>query len=367
MSSIASLTVTGKDQQITYNLFALRESDVLKWTEFCASCFLYKQNPPSPSYFARHYFNDPNRDASLIRVMRTEEEEIVSSVRVFKRTLSAGSVGEYIKAGGIGEVCTSMQHRKRGLAKALLNNAIDAMKKEKDMACSLLHASPAFVPVYQKVGYECIRSSWSLVEIKMINIIQLVQNDNLDNLQNKVQIRLAEFPKDAERLHKIHKSYSEDRFAGCVIRSVSYWNEYISKEIGSSLMVLTIWNEEQRDDIIVGWISICSRNDRFQLREFGVDCSVAKKHRISQLTIFAKLLIHALPQQRESLLSLHLPSPILEDIRTGTNEMNLFLNGCISDDDDGWMYKKLNDSAQDMAQLVKVQQRPHLIWPSDSF
>jgi predicted GNAT family N-acyltransferase len=296
--------------------------------------------------------------------MRTAEaEEIVSSVRIFKRKLSTGSADECINAGGIGEVCTSMHHRKRGLAKVLLNNAIDAMEKEEGMDCSLLHAAPAFVPVYQKVGYECVRSSWSLVEIEMINMTQLVQKENL---QEKTKIRLAEFPKDTERLRHIHKSYSEDRFAGCVIRSTAYWNEYICKEIGSSLLVLTIPNEEQSGDYIVAWISVRPRNGRFQLRDFGVDCSVAKEHGMSKLSIFAKLLMSALPQEK-GVLTLHLPSPILEDIKAGQHEMNLFPNGSISEDDDGWMYKKLNDSAENMVRLVKVQPRPHFIWPSDSF
>ena len=76
----------------TYHLRSLTEDDITRWSEFCASVFSYKPNPPPSSYFARHYHNDPRRDASLIRVLihcpnNTMEEcqngEIVSSVRIF--------------------------------------------------------------------------------------------------------------------------------------------------------------------------------------------------------------------------------------------------------------------------------------------
>ena len=30
-----------------------------------------------------------------------------------------------------------------------------------------------------------------------------------------------------------------ERFAGCIIRSIEYWNEYIQYEIGDSIYVLT--------------------------------------------------------------------------------------------------------------------------------
>ena len=100
--------------------------------------------------------------------------EIVSSVRIFRRTLSAPGQYRTIEAGGIGEVCTSTNHQRRGLSKLLLKDALSIMStsskcdKENGMKCSLLHANPDFRPVYNKVGgYESVKSEWSVVPIQL--------------------------------------------------------------------------------------------------------------------------------------------------------------------------------------------------------
>jgi len=69
----------------------LSEDEISTWANFCASCFSYKPDPPLPSYFERHYYNDPRRDSTLIRVAVNADGEIVSSVRVFRRTVSLGA------------------------------------------------------------------------------------------------------------------------------------------------------------------------------------------------------------------------------------------------------------------------------------
>jgi predicted acetyltransferase len=68
-------------------------------------------------------------------------------------------------AGGIGEVCTDAEHRKRGLSKMLLQNVISIMK-ERQLQISLLHAAAVFFPVYQKAGgYAGSTSHWSVVQV----------------------------------------------------------------------------------------------------------------------------------------------------------------------------------------------------------
>ena len=93
---------------------------------------------------------------------------MVASVRVFLRNLTLPNGGDYsaIRAGGIGEVCTSMNHRRKGLSHRLLNIAIDYMKDHLDeFQVSVLHASTdAFRSVYAKVGYRCSRTCWTKVE-----------------------------------------------------------------------------------------------------------------------------------------------------------------------------------------------------------
>jgi hypothetical protein len=97
-------TITLPDGTITkYLLRGLRtdneDSNITEWTNFCALAFAHKKpTPPSAMYFLRHYNNDPRHDANLIRVLmslnpETEEMEMASSVRIFRRTLSSGPGG----------------------------------------------------------------------------------------------------------------------------------------------------------------------------------------------------------------------------------------------------------------------------------
>lgn len=92
----------------------VNDTEIERWAEFCASVFAYKANPPPASYFTRHYFNDPfARAPSLIRIA-VHEDAIVASCRVFARRISLTG-GQTVIAGGIGEVCTSADHRRRGM------------------------------------------------------------------------------------------------------------------------------------------------------------------------------------------------------------------------------------------------------------
>ena len=267
-TTIGTSTNTTREQQLVrtyenapfaYTLCGLSgEEEVHQWTEFCASVFAYKANPPPASYFARHYFNDPDRDASLIRVavLRNggEDSMMVASCRVFRRTISLGG-GDHSSrttptrttAGGIGEVCTSADHRRRGLAKELLQDAVTIMQKDPDMSVSLLHAAPAFFSIYEKSGYVGTRSQWTEVTIDTSKLMQQQQQQS-QHKELTPQTRQARFPEDTKQLMEIHQMYSEQRFAGCIVRSEEYWNNYVSEELRGSLWVVvdTTDDDEQQ-------------------------------------------------------------------------------------------------------------------------
>lgn len=198
--------------------------------------------PPPATYFARHYYNDPHRDASLVRVASFgDDERIVASCRVFQRTIVAPlGVEGVIDAGGIGEVCTLAEHRRRGLSSQLLQQAFSVMISlhssapltARNMKLSFLHSAPAFFSVYQKAGCVSIRSRWSVIGISM-------SNGPDDESRNFVQA--ARFPEDTTTLQALHRQYSETRFVGCIIRSDTYWNDYLSKEL-ENLFVLKAYD-----------------------------------------------------------------------------------------------------------------------------
>lgn len=361
--------------------------DVHKWTKFCASVFSYKANPPPASYFARHFYNDPRRDAALVRVLvhcltNSEEEKahgaIVASVRIFRRTLSNGPGGGTVEAGGIGEVCTSPDHQRRGLSKILLKDALSIMagssKEKGGMTCSLLHANPDFRPVYAKVGgYESVRSQWSVVPIRLQHLAAKTISD--EQFATDWTIRPADCTKDADQLQRLHRGYSEERLV-TIVRSVPYWKEYVGAELGDALWVLADPADVKGgEDYIMAWISIRKRGDRYQLRDFGVD-KVAYKSAICTTWALRRLLGVALDQAGEVLgvekeVPLVMPAFVMSEIKGASNISGktdfLDIKGAVEESDDGWMYVKFDDKGQSVRELTTKGAVPHLIWPTDSF
>lgn len=320
---------------VQYTLCGLTDQQVEPWAAFCASCFAYKANPPPASYFERHYYNDPGRDPSLIRVALCDGT-IVSSVRIFSRQVSVGN--NVCNAGGIGEVCTSSNHRRRGLSKFLLQDAIQIMTR-RGFKLSLLHAAPAFFPVYQKVGYASVTQKWSIVTIQLSKCV----------VADDATMRLAEFPADTNRLQAMHQVYSERRFSGCIVRTAQYWNEYLCRELEGRLWVLL------RDSCIVAWLSVRQKGHLYHLAEFGCDPSL-----ISPADAMSSLLPQAIGENEQT-IELRIPTLVLEDARQAT-----FVDWTSAklDNDDGWMYKTLQHN--DTTSMV-ADSNPHLIWPADSF
>lgn len=317
---------------ITYTLRGLEGAEITHWAEFCASVFAYKPNPPPPSYFERHYRQDPCRRANLVRVADIGGD-LVASCRVFVREISDGRGGS-ILAGGIGEVCTDDGHRRRGLSKELLIDCL-AIMKDMNMKISFLHAAPAFFPVYQSLGYRCSLTEWTMVGLDRSRL----------PLSSRLGVRPASFPSDTVSLQRMHQRYSEQRCAGCIIRSADYWNDYLRHELDGSLWVA------ERENAIVGWLSLRERGGRQQqVREFGAASEVAGE-------VLAALLPRALADA--ATMDLLLPTVVWNDINGASLDW-LTLIG--SENDAGWMYKPLDDDDPGLE-----TRQPHLIWPADSF
>jgi hypothetical protein len=336
--------------EASYVIRGLNEEEVQAWSQFCASVFAYKANPPPASQFERHYTNDPNRGkASLIRVAFFNGE-MVSSCRLFLRTISTGGSTPPLNAGGIGEVCTATTHQRRGLSKVLLQNVIEIMK-ERQLQVSLLHAAPEFFPVYEKAGgYKCSRSQWSAVTV-------ISPSSTVDKSHS---IREAAFPSDTERLCRLHQIYSQSNFAGCIVRSQDYWNQYLSQELANSLFVLTA---DDQGGLIVAWLSLRLRGDRVQLREFGVDRDI-----ISTDNALNSLLGHAAEKLSVgNEWTLVLPTTVLYQARQDQDQCFTCIDWSsqVPHDDLGWMYKVY--ASEIPFEVVSGEKRPHLIWPADSF
>ena len=300
--------------------------------------------------------------------------EIVASVRIFRRTLSLGTCGDncggdssVIEAGGIGEVCTSPNHQRRGLSKILLKDALSIMQST--MTCSFLHASPDFRTVYSKVGcYESVVSHWSVTSVYLNQLTTI-------DLNSDWILRRAEFPKDTTQLHALHQKYSEEKFI-TVTRSEQYWNEYVSAELGDTLWVLT---KSSGDRSITAWLSLRKRGDRYQVCEFGVD-----REKYSTCSALKLLLGAALNQAGEEIgsdrryfisVELALPTFVVDEIREEAEERDGFttqfidLENAQTENDEGWMYVQFDEKEPSVLEMTKREEKPvyHLIWPTDSF
>ncbi|GKY97899.1 hypothetical protein MPSEU_000747900 [Mayamaea pseudoterrestris] len=337
-----------------YVLRGLDESEMPQWSAFCASVFAYKDSPPPAAYFERHYCNDPDRRASFVRVAcRQLSNEIVASCRIFVRHISTAQCSVYsknlkkLKAGGIGEVCTSANHRKRNLSKELLKDCFDIMKEE-NFHVSFLHSGPAFFPVYQSAGYECVRTKWTHLPIR--------SQSSTGCYDALFRIRTARFPQDTEQLMQIYQDNSEHNFEGCIIRSKEYWEQYVAQELGESLLVV------EEGNTILGWISLRERGNVIQLREFGLaDKSTTQA---ASTGCHVGMLLHkALEGFAGKSQVLAMPTLVYERIlhEWGPSVFNLLDSTNVTTEDDmGWMYKSFHGHSPPNGDS-------HLIWPSDSF
>jgi GNAT superfamily N-acetyltransferase len=336
-----------------YEIRGLNEDEISGWAQFCASIFSYKANPPPHSYFEGHYHNDPERFPQLIRVA-ISGNTIVASCRLFLRTLSGN-----VPAGGIGEVCTAPEHRRRGLSKVLLQNVLDIMKERK-LSVSLLHAAPVFFPVYEAVGYTRSTSQWSILTISQEQLEEFTVNAEKTSGTSSLRIRDASFPMDTDQLCSIHQRFSEDRFAGCIVRSTNYWNNYLRVELQGSLLVL------EQSHVIIAWLSLRLRGDRVQVREFGFDETSSSSGGVPVGVAFSMLLAQAIKSVNivSDEWKLILPTFLLETCHKDNLPFVAWESVC-REDDLGWMYKILDNRIT--LQSINGSTRPHLIWPADSF
>jgi hypothetical protein len=297
-----------------------------------------------------------------------------------------------VLCGGIGEVCTVENHRRRGLSRALLENAIEIMKS-RQLSISLLHAWWTFFPVYQSLGYTCSRTEWSTVTVNGYNGDDARQQQQQQQQQQpnhfpiSVTVRHAEFPDDTDQLCDLYQQYTHKhhRLVGCINRSKRYWNEYLSIELKDSLFLLVMndnnHDDGSNDDRIIGWLSIRPRGHNnnvpiFQLQEFGLDLQfVSKSSHVSPAAVFGHLLGHALMPHLDDdsiksfTTTMMIPRFVANDIRpSDATTQYIDWDSETIDIDEGWMYLNLDDNKEvfDLS-CMKGTDPTHFIWPSDSF
>ena len=188
-------------------------------------------------YFSNHWHNDPWRDPEGIRIA-VDNGTIVSTVRVFIRKMFLH--GEPITVGGIGEVSTRPEYRRRGLATQLLKDSIQFMES-RDIVMSSLHGSQR---IYSVEGWERVPRYYA-------------RQPFTAKKQVAWEVRPANFDDTAEvkRIAAIYDGYAR-QFNGTFVRDdMAYWTEWVRTESPDA------WVAE-RDGVIEGYVSVVRRENQ---------------------------------------------------------------------------------------------------------
>jgi GNAT superfamily N-acetyltransferase len=156
-------------------------------------------------FFRRYVEDDPTFVDENVWVA-VEAGRLVSCVQIFPRPLRI--LGKEVPAGGIGSVFTLPDHRRSGVAGALLDHAVEAMSRS-GLEISLLFA--ARIPWYTRLGW----CSW------VVTRTLLERRDPVSPAAD-TEILLFEPDRDLAAVKAIYQHYSGS-LDGTVVRDESLW------------------------------------------------------------------------------------------------------------------------------------------------
>lgn len=158
-------------------------------------------------FFRRHVELDPTfEDANV--VVAEEGGELVSCVQIFPRPVRMR--GRAIPMGGIGSVFTRPERRGGGLARELLELALERMR-ERGLLVSLLFGDER---LYHALGWR----AWNAKALLVSREPQPATRE----LGRDLEIRGFDRARDLAVLREMHADYS-DRFDGTVVRDDRLW------------------------------------------------------------------------------------------------------------------------------------------------
>ncbi len=301
----------------------------------------------SRQYFSNHWHNDPWRDVQGIRVA-VDDGKIVSTVRVFIRKMYFH--GEPISVGGIGEVSTHPEYRKRGLATQLLKDSIQFME-DRQIAISMLHGSQR---IYSVEGWESVPRYYAKKTL-------------LGRKQQEWNIRPVNF-QDAEevvQLTSLYDTYSR-KFNGTFVRdNMAYWTDWVKTESPQA------WVAE-RDGVIDGYVSVRGRDGELGVKEFAVSDALFIEN--SAKLFFEGMLSDIIAQMGEEKLEVEYPAPIADGFSAakvetyGSTMYRVILPAAFPTE----FAKKRIDVFPDLLhyQVESIRQdirSHHIFWPTDGF
>ena len=267
---------------------ALYPEELETWLDHVTSVFTGGRQ-----YFSNHWHNDPWQDAEGIRVA-IDNGTIVSTVRVFIRQMFLH--GEPITVGGIGEVSTRSEYRRRGIATQLLKDSIRFME-DREIVLSSLHGSQH---IYSIEGWEMVpryyaRQSFSAAK------------------QSEWEVRSANFDDEAEvkRIAELYDRYAR-KFNGPFVRDeMVYWTKWVRTESSNAWVA-------KRNGSIEGYVSVVQHENELRVKEFIASEAPFTEDKGKQL--FESMLSHIIAQMDLESLEVVYPAPIADGFNVSTIE-----------------------------------------------
>ena len=293
-------------------------------------------------YFSNHWHNDPWRDSEGIRVA-VDDGTIVSTVRVFIRKMFLH--GEPITVGGIGEVSTRPEYRRRGLATQLLKDSIEFMES-RDIAVSSLHGSQR---IYSIEGWERVPRYYARQPIAA-------------QKQVEWEVRSINFDDEAEvkRIAALYDGYAR-KFNGTFVRDdMAYWTAWVRTESPNA------WVAE-RDGNIEGYVSVTQREDELTVKEFVASEAAFVQKRGKQL--FESMLSNVIAQMDSESLEVVYPAPIADGFNApkidehGSTMYHIIQPTALPNSYDS-IPSLLHNQPQSLAQGIRSH---HIFWYTDGY
>lgn len=298
-------------------------------------------------YFSNHWHNDPWKDFEGIRVA-LHDGKIVSTVRVFIRKMHFQ--GEQITVGGIGEVSTRTEYRKRGIATQLLKDSIQFME-DREIAISMLHGGQR---IYAVEGWESIPRFFAKKTVQ-------------GNKTQQWHIRPANFneTEEVEQLATLYNTYTR-KFNGTFVRdNIAYWTKWVQTESPHA------WVAE-RDGIIEGYVSVRKRDKELGVKEFGISEELISQG--EETSFFESLLSHVIAKMNEVSLEVLYPAPIADGFNAPKVETSgsTMYRVIYPDAFPHHLQQELKDDLPDLLHsqsgvLAQDIKSHHIFWQTDGF
>ena len=321
---------------------ALYPEELEAWLDHVTSVFTGGRQ-----YFSNHWHNDPWRDPEGIRIA-IDNGAIVSTVRVFIRKMFLH--GESITVGGLGEVSTRPEYRRRGIATQLLKDSIQFMES-REIAVSSLHGSQR---IYSVEGWEKVPRYYAKQPFAAA-------------AQSEWEIRPADFEDEAEvmQIAALYDEYAR-KFNGTFVRDdMTYWTDWVQTESSNA------WVAE-RSGNIEGYVSLTGGGDELSVKEFIASEGAFGQDKGKRL--FEGMLSNIVGQMGAESLEVVYPAPIADGFNAPTIEEHGSTMYRINQPD-ALSEKMASASFNSIPNLLHNQPKPlaqgirshHIFWYTDGF